>query len=142
MILREVMTTEVATVDADTSIREAAKIMARHDTGFLPVEKDGKLRGAITDRDIVVRALANDADPDSLTVADAMTEKTHALHDTSSVAEAGKLMADLQIRRLLVANEDGGVVGVVSLGDLALKNDNEELAGAVMEKVCEPAAAS
>ena len=142
MELREIMTRAVETVGRGTPVQEAAKRMAAMNIGFLVVvDSDGaeaEPAGVVTDRDIVVRVVAEGHGPES-PVEEAMTSVVHVLAETTDVEEAAALMKDKQIRRLVVRGADGMLAGVVSLGDLACDGDDEELAGETLEAISEPA---
>ena len=137
MKLRDIMTRNVETVSANSDLVEAANIMARHDIGFLPVE-DGDIAGVVTDRDIVVRAIAEGRDPRATKVREIVTPGAEVLLEDDEVDEVVKLMQTKQIRRVLVTDGSGAYVGVVSLGDLAAQGHETELSGQALESVCAP----
>jgi CBS domain-containing protein len=135
MKLKEIMSHNVESISASSSLVEAANRMARLDIGFLPV-LDSDIMGVITDRDIVVRAVAEGRDPSATTVGEITTSNVEILLEDQDVAEAAKLMKEKQIRRVLVKNQKGAYVGVVSIGDLAAQGHEREMCGEAMEKVC------
>jgi CBS domain-containing protein len=139
MLLKEIMTPNVEAVSLDTSLVEAARRMARLNVGFLPVLGDADIAGVITDRDIVVRAIAEGDDPSQTPVESVMTATAESLPDDTPVEKAAQLMESRQIRRLLVTGSHGRTVGVVSLGDLAVKTKCDPLSGDVLEEVSRPA---
>jgi CBS domain-containing protein len=109
------------------------------DIGPLPVCGDNdRLVGMLTDRDITVRAVAEGQDPRTAKVRDAMTPDIVYCFEDQDVSEAAQLMKDQQIRRLVVLNRDKRLVGIVSLGDLAVETGDERLAGNTLEAVSEP----
>ena len=117
MLVKEVMTPHVVSIAPEESAALAARLLARHGLGALPVcSAEGILRGMVTDRDIVLRCVAPEADPKSVPVKEIMSRRLAAPED--DVRQAAQLMARRQIRRLPVV-ADGNVVGMVSLGDLA-----------------------
>jgi len=116
------MTHDPRTVDAGASIREAAQAMRESDIGDVIVMADGQATGIVTDRDIVIRAIAEGRDPDSTTVGDVATTDLQALSPEQSVDEAVEIMRAKDIRRLPVCKH-GRPVGVLSLGDLAVERD-------------------
>jgi CBS domain-containing protein len=120
--ITEVMTRDPVTVKPDASIAEAAKLMRDRDVGALVVTKNGTVDGIVTDRDITVRAVADGKDPQSATVADVETTSTATLSPDQSVDEAIALIREQNVRRVPVV-EDGRVVGIVSIGDLAIERD-------------------
>ncbi len=135
----EAMTPDVVRVAPDVTLMEAARAMKDLDIGPLPVCEGERLLGMVTDRDITVRATAEGRDPRETPVSDIMTMDVVCCHEADDIRAAAKLMQDAQLRRLLVVNDDGKLVGIVSLGDLILQTGDEKLAGRTLEKVSEPA---
>src|SRR5207253_6125561 len=101
-----------------------------------------RLAGMLTDRDIAVRAVAEGKDPAACKVRDAMTPDVVYCYDDQPVEEAERVMKEKQIRRLLVLNRDKRLVGIVSLGDLAVRTGDREQVGEVLHQVSEPAASA
>jgi CBS domain-containing protein len=140
MQVNEVMTPAVECVRPNDSIAAAAQKMKELDVGALPIcGDDDRLVGMITDRDITVRATAGCCDPLGTCIRDVMTPGIIYVFEDQDVAEAAQLMKENQVRRLPVLNRDKRLVGIVSLGDLAVDTGDEELAGATLEAVSEPA---
>lgn len=140
MQLKDVMTRDVETIRSDAMLQQAAQKMTLRDVGMLPVVNgDKNLLGTITDRDITVRATAQGLDPTKTQVRSAMTEVVICGFEDQDIEEGGRLMMDNQIRRLLILNRHNKLVGVVSLGDLAIRADGERLPGQVLERVSESA---
>ena len=138
MKVKDIMTEEVQVIHPGDSLRTAAEKMSSNDFGFLPVFEDDRLVGVITDRDIVVRAVARGMDPEATLGRDLMTSPAISCFDDESVEEAAKIMEKDQIRRLVVLSRGNNrLVGVVSLGDLA-NNATKKVSGKVLEKVSEP----
>src|SRR5437899_10200557 len=137
--IRDVMTKRVEVVHPDDTLATAAQKMKSLDVGPMPVCDGERLVGMVTDRDITVRATAEGRDPKATKVRDVMTEQVFYAFEDQSIEEAAEMMQRAQIRRLVVLNRDKGLVGIVSLGDLAVETD-EEMAGEVLEDVSEPAA--
>jgi CBS domain-containing protein len=136
MNVREVMTTDPRCVAPQDTIRTAARIMRDEDTGVVPVvESDNRPVGVITDRDIVVRAIAEGLGLDA-TVNQIASAEVVSVSPDASVGEAAQMMAELQIRRLPVV-EGGRLVGIVSLGDIAVKEGNHGRAGSTLENISE-----
>jgi CBS domain-containing protein len=104
----------------EQSIREAALLMARIDAGTVPVGKDNRLVGMLTDRDITVRAVARGLGPDT-PVREVMSADVKYCYEDQAVEEVARNMADIQVRRLPVVNRDKRLVGILSLGDLAVR---------------------
>jgi len=138
MKVRDVMTRGAECVGPDTTLQEAAARMQALDVGSLPVCDNDHLAGMLTDRDIAVRAVAGGRDPRTTRVRDAMTPEVHYCFEDQDVNEAAQVMKEKQIRRLPVLNRDKRLVGFVSLGDLAVEADDNNLAGATLEAVSEP----
>jgi len=139
MRVRDVMTRGAEVVSPDATIQEAAQKMKDFDIGPLPVCADGRLVGMITDRDITVRSTAEGEDPWTGHVRDAMTRDLVYCREDQDVAEAAQLMQQRQVRRLVVLDRDHRLVGVVSLGDVAGRAD-EEAAGVTLEATSRHAA--
>ena len=141
MQVQEVMTRGVACARPDDSIAAAAQKMRDLDVGVLPVCGDNdRLVGMITDRDITVRATACCCDADDTCVRDVMTPHITYIFEDQDIDEAARLMKDNQIRRLVVLNRNKRLVGIVSLGDLAVDSADDELAGATLAAISEPTA--
>src|SRR4051812_43405131 len=140
MQVSEVMTRNVECVRPGDSLQQAARKMRDLDVGPLPVCGDNdRLVGMVTDRDIVVRAVAEGWDPKNTRVGDAMTPDVVYCMEDQDVVEAARLMKDRAIRRLVVLNSDKRLVGIVSLGDLAVEISDAKLAGKTLQEVSEPA---
>lgn len=138
MQVSDVMTTSVETIRPDSPLQEAAERMKSLDVGPLPVCDGDRLVGMITDRDITVRAVAQGFGGTMGSVRDVMTPDVVYCFEDQDVQEAAKLMQEHQIRRLVVLNRDKRLVGIVSLGDVAVETGDEKLAGTTLEKVSEP----
>jgi CBS domain-containing protein len=135
MNIRDVMTPNPRTVSPGDSIQSAARIMRDEDTGAIPVVENGRPVGLVTDRDIVVRAVADGAQLDR-PVRDIATTNIVAVSPDMSTREANELMREHQVRRLPVVDGDR-LVGMVSLGDLAVKESKESRSGETLERVSE-----
>ena len=120
--VREVMTTNLVTCDASATIADVAALMRDRDIGDVLVEADGKLRGIVTDRDIVVRCVAEGRDGNATSVVAACSSDLTAITPDTELDRAIAIMRDRAIRRLPVV-EDGHAIGVVSIGDLAIERD-------------------
>lgn len=137
MRLRDLMTTDVRTCTPDTPLSEVARIMEEVDCGFVPVVDGGRLAGVITDRDIVLRAVAKNRDIRTTTARDCMTSPAITAGPETDAHEAADMMAEKQIRRLCVV--DGGrLVGVVALGDMATEQIHVNEAGEALSSISEP----
>jgi CBS domain-containing protein len=133
MKLREIMTADVVTAAPDTTLEEIAIMMRDDETGAVPVLDEQELVGVITDRDLVIRGIAEGKDPSEATAAEILSEDLETVEPDDDVEEASRLMAQKQVRRLPVV-EDGRLVGMVSLGDIAVKSGQQQ-AASTLEKV-------
>jgi CBS domain-containing protein len=136
MKVRDCMTRQVLTTTPEDSLQTAAKLMLESDIGFIPVEKDDRLVGMLTDRDITVRAVAQGLGPDAK-VRDVMTREVLYCFDDADIDDIADNMADIQVRRLPVVDADKRLVGIISTGDLARETDGEVCA-TVMFGVAQP----
>ena len=135
MQVRDYMSPSVVSITPEESAALAARLLARHNVGALPVcGPEGNLRGMVTDRDIVLRCVAAEEDPARTRVKDIMTRGCAAVAPDADPREAAQLMAEKQVRRLPVV-EDGRVVGVVSLGDLARSQRYDMEASKALSKI-------
>jgi len=130
-IIKDVMSSSPKTLTADRSVREAAALMRDDDVGAVVVTQGGGVFGVLTDRDIVVRGLAEGLDPSSTRIGQICSREVTSVRPTDPVAHAVRLMKDRAIRRLPVVGESGDVVGLVSIGDLA----REREPGSVLGKI-------
>jgi CBS domain-containing protein len=138
MKLKEIMTIDVEVIDPTDTLQTAAQKMRDRDIGFLPVCDGERLIGVLSDRDMIVRALAEGMDSKAIVGRELITSPAIYCFDDQSVDEAAKLMHDNQIRRLVVLSpDDKRMVGVVSLGDLAV-NVDDKLSGEVLQSISEP----
>ncbi len=139
MLVRELMTSNVESVTPDTSIREAAQKMASLNVGAMPIAENGEPQGIITDRDICIRGVAQNADPTTTTVSDLMTDETVTIFADQDAEEAGRTMKDKKIRRVLVVDGSGKLCGIVAVGDLLTEDAAQDIGDDVVETVSEPA---
>lgn len=123
MRVSQIMNSNVVCVTPDESTTLAARLLNRHNIGSLPVcSLDGRLKGIITDRDIVLRCVASENDPNTTKVGEIMSRSVVSVSPDDDVGEAARIMAGDQIRRLPVI-QDGRIVGMVSLGDMAKRHE-------------------
>jgi len=132
MKVREVMTSNVCLVDPDRSICEAAQMMADQDIGALPVGENDRLVGMVTDRDIAVRAVAQGLGPNTK-IRDVMSQEVLYCFDEEELEDAAQNMGSLKVRRLPVLNRDKRLVGIVSIGDLAQREDARQTGQAIAD---------
>jgi CBS domain-containing protein len=131
--IRDVMTPSPQTVQASSPAVEAAKLMKETDAGMIPVLEDGRLLGTVTDRDIVLRVVAEGKDPQATTVGEIASTEPVTVEPERDLDEALKLMARHQVRRLPVV-EEGRLVGVIAQADVAREGDEREV-GETVEQI-------
>jgi CBS domain-containing protein len=132
----DVMTANPQCVSERDSLIDAARIMKNQDTGVVPVVDGKKVIGLITDRDIVVRAIADGKDLSNVRVNDVMSRQVRSVKEDTSVDEVLNLMTTAEIRRVPVVNQSDEIVGIVSIGDLARTNRDDKV-GQAVEKISE-----
>ena len=125
MYVREVMTSDVVIASPEDTLQRAAEMMIDIDAGVLPVGENDRLVGILTDRDITVRAVAAGKEPTECKVREVMSPEIRYIYDDESIEDAARNMTQLQVRRLPVLNREKRLVGIVSLGDLALKKKSD-----------------
>jgi CBS domain-containing protein len=135
MKIRDVMTQNPSTVSPDDTVQAAARIMQTEDTGAVPVVKNGRVLAVVTDRDIVVRVVAEGGSLSS-PVGDVATKGVICVSPDMSTSEASDLMSEHQIRRLPVVENDQ-LVGIVSIGDLAVKEGKDSRMGDTLQNISE-----
>jgi CBS domain-containing protein len=133
MKVSEAMTAQVVTANASDSIQSVAKIMAQVDTGAVPVFDNGKVVGLVTDRDIVLRVVAEGGDLNG-PISAVMSDQVQSCHPDDTVADAAGQMASHQLRRLVVTDDKGALVGILSLGDIATDFGNKKV-GETLEEI-------
>jgi len=121
--IRDVMTPNPSTISRSASVLDAAQLMRGNNIGDVIVLENDRLFGILTDRDIVVRGLAERSDPETIRVGEICSRDLTTIEATASVEQAVRLMREKAIRRLPVVNESGDVVGIVSIGDVAVERD-------------------
>jgi len=132
--IRDVMTSNPCTIDADKSVAYAAKMMQQEDVGLAPIVEGDKLVGMLTDRDIATRVAAQGRDPDQVKVRDVASKQVVTIDPQQDLDEALRIMAKHQVRRLPVVEEDGKLVGVVAQADVARKGDDTKT-GKLVEEI-------
>ncbi|MCM3733072.1 CBS domain-containing protein [Fictibacillus nanhaiensis] len=135
MELRDIMTVDIETCEPNAKITEVAEKMKSLGVGSIPVYENGELKGIVSDRDIVIRCVA-DGNIEGI-ARDVMTLDPVTGTPEMTVDEAKKLMSEYQIRRLPVL-DNGKVVGIVSLGDLAVKHEDNDKAGDALTEISKP----
>ncbi len=137
MNVLEVMSQEVRIASPHDTLQHAARVMRDLDTGILPVGENDRLVGMLTDRDITIRAVADGKAPDTCRVHEVMSPEIKYVYDDATLEDAARIMGELQVRRLPVLNRDQRLVGIVSLGDVALMEEGS--AGKALKQVSAPA---
>lgn len=135
--IKELMSTDVRVISPDQTIREAAQQMLEGNFGMMPVGENDRLIGSISDRDIVIRAVAGGMDTDTK-VREVMSKGIYWAYEDDSVTEVAKLMSERQIRRLPIVNADKRLVGIVALGDFAVDRADIAVAGEALAEISKP----
>ncbi len=131
---REIMTATVTTANREMSLQDVAVLMKDGDMGSLPIIEDGKLAGIVTDRDIVVRAIANGLSAETK-IGEVMTTEIYSVKPGDFVFEAIRIMGDKQIRRVPVVEESGELAGIISMADIALEMEDEREIAETLEEI-------
>ena len=134
MKVRDIMTAKVQFVDQNTSLVEVAKLMQKENVGSVPVCENDKLLGIVTDRDIIIRVIAQGKDPMTVKAGDTMTRNPVTIGLDADVHEAARLMSENQIRRLPVVDH-GRLVGILALGDMAVEQIHVNEAGEALSDI-------
>lgn len=132
--IRDLMTESPRTVSSDVTVVEAARVMRDDDFGLVPVVDGDRLVGTVTDRDIAIRVVAEERDPSSTTVREIASADLVTIDPEQELGEALRLMAQHQVRRLPVVEEDGRLVGIVAQADVARHGDDTQT-GQVVEQI-------
>ena len=133
--VRDVMTPNPECVSERDSLRDVARIMKEQDTGVVPVVDGKKIIGMITDRDIVVRGLAEGKNLDDVRVNEIMTKAVRSVREDATVNDALELMSGAEIRRVAVVNTNDELVGIVSLGDISTNTNSDGKVGETVEQI-------
>jgi CBS domain-containing protein len=135
--LKDVMSQDVEVISSGATIQEAAQKMRDGNFGMLPVEENDRMIGAISDRDIAIRAVAEGKDS-STKVRDAMSKGIVWAYEDDSVDEAARIMSEHQIRRLPVVDRDKRLVGIVALGDFAVQSSDLQASAEALSEISKP----
>jgi CBS domain-containing protein len=138
MQLKDVMSRDVKTIAPDDTIMDAARCMRDGDFGMMPVATDDRMIGAISDRDIAIKAVADGLDPKT-SVRDVMTDGIFWAYEDDSVERGAQLMSQHQVRRLPIVNRDKRLVGIVALGDIAVDDTENDAAAEALTEISKPA---
>jgi CBS domain-containing protein len=131
---REIMTRNVKTANREATLQDVAALMRDGDMGAMPIVEDGKLVGIVTDRDIVVRAIA-DGKEVSTKIGDVMTGEVFAVRENDFVFEAIRLMGDKQVRRVPIINDAGELAGIIAMADVALETEDQNEIAETLEEI-------
>jgi CBS domain-containing protein len=142
MRVHDIMTRSVEIIAPDATLRDAATRMKDFDLGVLPVCDGKRLVGILTDRDITIRAAAEGRDPNVVEASEVMSQQVFHCFEDDLVADAARIMEEKQVRRLVVVSRDDELVGMISLGDIALNTGDRSLSAHTLERVSEPALAA
>lgn len=135
--VRDVMTPNPECVSERDSISDVARIMKEQDTGVVPVVDGKKIIGLITDRDIVIRGIAEGRDLSSVKVNELMTKSVRSVSEDTPVNDVLNLMGNSEIRRVPVVNGNNELVGIISLGDIATNSNQDDRVGKAVENISE-----
>lgn len=135
MIAKDIMSKKPEFLPPNATIKQAADQMRTHDYGFIPIGENDRLIGAITDRDIIVRAIADGKDPSKTELRSIMTKGIRFCFENDSLEKVAQQMEQLQVRRLVVLNQQKRIVGIISLGDIATKCKDEKLCSELADAV-------
>jgi CBS domain-containing protein len=137
--IHEIMTANPSTVTPKDDIQKAARLMVECDCGALPVVGDDKkVTGMITDRDIVIRLVANGRNPLEAKVSDAMSSQIHTVRESDSIEQVFRTMRDHQVRRIPVVNDRDEVIGIIAQADMALETPSDKEVGETVEQISRP----
>jgi CBS domain-containing protein len=131
--VKELMETDLELISPDATLEEAARKMKECGCGFLPVGSDDAPEGIITDRDIVVRAIAEGKDPGEEKVRDVMTDEVCACKETDMLEDAARVMSENNVSRLVVKDNEGRICGILTFGRMIRSNDNKQETSEVVE---------
>jgi CBS domain-containing protein len=132
--IREIMTSKPRTIDADKSVTDAAKMLRDENIGLAPIVEGDRLVGTLTDRDIATRVVAEGRDPEATRVREVASTDLVTVDPQQDLDDALRLMAEHQVRRIPVVEEDGRLVGIVAQADIARQRDDVKT-GEVVERI-------
>jgi len=138
--IKDLMTREVATLPATAKATQAAETMKSLNVGAIPICDGKRLLGMVTDRDLVVRVMAEHLSPEIEMISGIMTTDVDYCYEDQTVEEAAQVMQDRQVRRMPIINHDKELVGIVSLGDVAVKGSDKSTTAEALEQISRPAA--
>lgn len=133
--VRSMMTASPRTVEAGTTVAEVAQLMRSDDVGAIPIVEGERLTSVVTDRDIVLRVVAEGRDPQATTASEIASGELVTVDPQQPLEEAARLMGQHQVRRLPVVEEDGRLVGMLSQGDVATEGARDQQTGQMVEEI-------
>jgi CBS domain-containing protein len=136
--IKDVMTHDVVTLAPTSKVTQAAEAMKSLNVGAIPICDGGRLLGMVTDRDLVVRVIAEHRNPETETINNIMTTDVDYCYEDQTVEEAAHVMEDRQVRRMPIVNHDKELVGIVSLGDVAVKGVDKSTTADALEQISQP----
>jgi CBS domain-containing protein len=140
MKIKEIMTTQIETVTPSMPIAKVAEKMRDLDIGFIPVcEKNNKIVGTVTDRDITIRSVAQGRDPRLAPVSEIMTQTVFHCYEEDDVDSVARSMQQSEVRRMVILDRQENLVGIVSLGDIARVSGEQSMAGETLRQIIEAA---
>jgi len=142
MNVSDIMTRTIEVIAPDATLAQAADRMRALNVGVLPVREEERIVGVLTDRDITVRAIAGGLDPKTALVREAMTTGAISCHEDETAEQAADIMTQANVRRLIVLDRDEQLVGIISLDDLSLDDEDRPLVGQILEHVVQHRQAS
>ncbi len=135
MRVREIMHPKAKVINFEHTVEEAARLMEQEDCGSIPVEKNNKMIGMVTDRDITIRVVTHGKDPKKTRVQEVMSEGINYCYEDDDIRDVSQKMAGRQVRRLPVVNKEKRLVGMVSLSDIANKGQDAKLTHDTLAKI-------
>jgi len=141
-LVRDIMTTGVKTIAGTANLQELAKLMSDHDIGAVPVVEvagNGKVIGIVTDRDIVIRAVAQGKVPAEVEVSHVMSSRIFTVREDDDLDKVFALMSEKQVRRVPVVDAEDRIVGIIAQADVATESDESKKVANVIESISEPA---
>lgn len=136
--IKDVMTPEVVTLAPTAKAKDAAALMRSLNIGAIPICEGTRLMGMVTDRDLVLRVMAEGLNPEHETIQTIMTSDVDYCYEDQTVEEAAQVMQDRQVRRLPIINRENELVGIVSLGDVAVKGTDRMTTATALEEISQP----
>lgn len=135
MEAREIMSSHPDVLSENMTLKQAAAEMLKIDCGFLPIKHNGQITGVITDRDLVIRALAKGLNPNEAKLEQVMTKEIFYCHEHDDIKKVAEMMSQKQIHRVVVFDDKNQPVGVISIGDIARKCKDLSLCGKLTEAI-------